>query len=519
MEVKKMSVVKNVMGKAVSVVEIMQFMTHNSLLLYKKKNSRVSSDQVAAYEAKENTNPYGKGVVFVSPSKADLVEGKGYVVTSYETLHEKRQTLSHWTPNTYRGGTYYNFKKRTIKGHTRDNLKQINVIGFDIDTKEVDLYALYLGCEELGLPRPNLLLETPRGFQVFYILATPFFVHKNNDYKSLRVAERLSDNIRKALSTYVPVDTNCVPFGFYRIPREDNVLDFYDEPANTSELLVWSKQYEKQEKRGFLCVVYDKTTSAIDQTSSDWYRALICATDIERGHHGASRNNALMTLALANYASGHPIEAAYDELDQFNSNLAHPLNKSEFERTLKSAYSGKYKGVKRSYVEGLLENWTDGQAHFQGKEGWYKFKKTREERVRSHYEEWEADMLNKIDALTSPETPFLEGSLKMLADMFGMALSTLKEVLKRSSKLIKRTVGRGRGAVTQLTSRSMMFKSLLVSRQNYLQQVQLTFAELLPEAKQRPNTLIFPSLESELMTVELDILYRSGASPPGRKSS
>ena len=75
-----------------SVVEIMQFMTHNSLLLYKKKGSRVSSNKVVAYEAKEKQNPYRKGVVFVSPSKADLVEGKGYVVTSYETLHEKRQT-------------------------------------------------------------------------------------------------------------------------------------------------------------------------------------------------------------------------------------------------------------------------------------------------------------------------------------------------------------------------------------------------------------------------------------------
>ena len=90
---------------------------------------------------------------------------------------KKGTYLSHWTPNTYRGGTYYNFKKRIIKGHTRDNLKQINVIGFDIDTKEVDLYALYLGCEELGLPRPNLLLETPRGFQVFFVLDTPFFIH------------------------------------------------------------------------------------------------------------------------------------------------------------------------------------------------------------------------------------------------------------------------------------------------------------------------------------------------------
>ena len=153
----------------------MQFMTHNSLLLYKKKGSRVSHDRIIAYEARENHNPYRKGVVFVSPSKDDLVDGKGYVVTSYETLHEKRNSLSHWTPNTFRGGTYYNFQKRIIKGHTRDNLKQVNVIGFDIDTKEIDLYALYLGCEELGLPRPNLLLETPRGFQVFLCSGYPIF--------------------------------------------------------------------------------------------------------------------------------------------------------------------------------------------------------------------------------------------------------------------------------------------------------------------------------------------------------
>ena len=59
-----MSVVKNVIGNVVSVVEIMQFMTHNSLLLYKKKGSRVSSNKVVAYEAKEKQNPYRKGVVF-----------------------------------------------------------------------------------------------------------------------------------------------------------------------------------------------------------------------------------------------------------------------------------------------------------------------------------------------------------------------------------------------------------------------------------------------------------------------
>lgn len=470
--------VKRMTKSVVSPAEIMQFMTHNSLLLYKKKGSRAPLDRITVYQNTENKNPYRKGAVFVSPTKDDLVEGKGYVVTSYETLGEKYQQLSHWTPNTYRGGTYYDFKKRIIKGHKRENLKQINVIGFDIDTKEVDLYGLYLGCEELKLPRPNLLLETPRGYQCFFVLETPFYVHSQNDYKSLRVAERLSDNIRKALCKYVPIDLNCVPFGFYRIPKEDNILDFYEETANTNLLLSWSKTFEEQEKRKFLRVVYNNKSSSMDLCSSDWYKALIQATYIEKGHNSASRNNALMTLALANYASERSFEEAYDELDQFNSFLDYPLSKSEFEKTLKSAYSGKYKGVKRSYVEGLLELWSDGSARFQGREGWYKFKKEREVRERSHYDEWEEDIIRYIEEHKSPEMPFLEGSLVMLAETFGMAVSSLKEVINRSSRLIKKTVGRGRAAVTKLSSRSMLFKGLLHMRKKQTNLYQSTAGTL-----------------------------------------
>jgi hypothetical protein len=510
---------QNKSGNVMSVVEIMQFMTHDSLLLYKKKGTRAPINRVMAYEIVEKQNSYKKGVVFVSPSKNDLSEGKGYVVTSYETLQEKHRKLTHWTPNTFRGGSYYDFKNRVIKGHERGNIKQINVIGFDIDTKEVDLYGLYLGCEELELPRPNLLLETPRGYQCFFVLSTPFYIHKNNDYKSLRVAERLSDNIRNALSKYVPVDTNCVPFGFYRIPREDNILDFYDTPASTKQLLTWSKKFEEQEKRSFLHVIYSREDSDNNLTTSEWYRALIGSTIIKKGFHSASRNNALMTLALANYASERPYEETYDELDQFNSNLVNPLHKSEFERTLKSAYSGKYKGVKRSYVEGLLELWTDGQVKFQGREGWYKFKKPREERVRSHYDEWEEDILAYLDSHTSPEIPYIEGSMNSIAKALGMAVSTLKEVVKRSNKLIKRTIGRGRGAVTKLASQSMLFKSLLLLRKKHNQHTQITFINRLHKSNTSTRKLYFPALETELYNYELDILYRSGPSPPTSRSS
>ncbi|KKI92169.1 hypothetical protein WQ54_10775 [Bacillus sp. SA1-12] len=508
---------ENKIGNVMSVVEIMQFMTHDSLLLYKKKGTRAPINRFSAYEKLENQNLYKKGVVFVSQSKNDLSEGKGYVVTSYQTLQEKHQNLTHWTPNTFRGGSYYDFKNRVIKGHERENLKQINVIGFDIDTKNVDLYALYIGCEELGLPRPNLLLETPRGYQCFFVLDTPFYIHKKNDYKSLRVAERLSDNIRNALSKYVPLDTNCVPFGFYRIPREDNVLDFYNTPANTKQLLTWSKKFEEQEKKSFLRVIFSKKDSKNSLTSSEWYRALISSTNIEKGFHSASRNNALMTLALANYVSERPYEVAYDELDQFNSNLANPLNKNEFERTLKSAYSGKYKGVKRSYAEGLMELWTDGQVKFQGNEGWYKFKKPREKRMRSHYKEWEEDILAYLNTHTTSEIPYIEGSMNSIANTMGMAVSSLKEVIKRSNRLVKHTIGRGRGAITQLSSRSILFKRLLLLRKKHNRQhTQVTFINQLHKLKTRKP--YFPTLETQLYTYEL-VLYTSGSSPPRSRSS
>ncbi len=479
-----MSVVQNVNKKQESVVsipDILSFMTHDSLMLYKKKGTSAPLRNVVRFTEAEKNAPHKRGVVFVSSSKEDLTEGRGLVVTSYETLQEKYRNLSHWTPNTFRGGTYYDFKNRIIKGHERENLKQINVISLDIDTKNADLYALYIGCEELGLPRPNLLLQTPRGYQVFFVLSSPFYITNREQYKSLRIAERLSNNIRRALKNYAPVDTNCVPFGFYRIPKEENVLDFYATPADTASLIKWSVDYEK---RNMFSVIYSNQTKEDDITRSDWYRALITSKKIDSGYHGSSRNNALMTLALANYQSGRELEDAYDELDQFNSNMVKPLSKQEFERTLKSAYSGKYKGVKRSYVESLLELWTDGQAQFVGREGWYKFKKPREERTRSHYDERESDLLAVLKEKTTGVNPYLEGSLRMLAETCGMALSTLKEVLKKSKQIIKQTVGRGRNAVTKIASKSVLFQHMIETRKESTPKAQLAFIDLLPKRDQ-----------------------------------
>src|SRR5699024_854569 len=121
-----------------NTIEIIKALTGYDLYKYKRRNSSASLRDVVAYD-KEMKNQK-TGTVFVSKSKGDLSQGKGFVVTSYETLNDNIDQLTHWTPNTFLGGTYYDFSNRIIKGHTKNNLKQINTLGYDIDTKQVDLY-------------------------------------------------------------------------------------------------------------------------------------------------------------------------------------------------------------------------------------------------------------------------------------------------------------------------------------------------------------------------------------------
>lgn len=498
-------------------IEVIQFMTHFDLRLYKAKGSKAAIQKRAAYE-KSLTNTYRKGNVFVSPSKDALMQGVGHVVTSYETLDAQKNILTHWTPNIYTHGSYIDFKNRIIQGHTNDNLKQVNVIGFDIDTKDVDLYAIFVGCDEAGLPRPNVLLETPNGYQGFFVLETPFFANRQTEFKAIRTAEKVSHNIREALKRYVPIDFACTPFGFYRIPNDSNILYFDDVPANTSQLIAWSIKHEKSHNRGLQLLFSHNPSLQAAPIHSEWYAALLNAVSINQGHFCSGRNNSLFTLALANYASGIPYEEAFDTLDQFNSNLHQSLKRREFERTLKSAYSGRYAAPKRVYVEGLLEQWTNEEVSFKGTSNVFrKFKKEREERSRSHYGEWEEDLFRYLELHTTPEEPFLQCSLRELAKKTGIPFSSLKETLKRSTgKVMKRTTGERATAKTYIATNRMLFRHVLYLRRTQLKDEQLSFIQLLP--KRTLQKADIPSLEELFLQYQHLIEPHSGTSPPLRQS-
>jgi len=467
----------------IQAIDVIQFITNNDLKLYKTKNSNASLQEQAAYKQESK-----KGVVFASYSKEDLKQGKGFVATSYETLAEQYNKLSHFTPNTYRGGTYYDFKKRIIKGHEKKNLKQINTIGIDIDTKNVDLYAIFMRCNELDLPFPNVILSTPRGYQAFFVLETPFFIHRNEDYKAMRIAERTADNVITALQQDISeIDLNCNKFSFFRVPNDKNIIYFNDEKINTADLMKWSKNYERQQQKNQFSV-FSGGRALARVTASAWYKKLLEATHIQKGEYAASRNNALLTLALANYEDNISFDVAYNALDQWNSNLYTPLSKREFNKTMQSAYSGRYKGVKRSYAENLLEQWTDNTVSYSSNvNGWYKFAKPREERKRSHYYEYEQDIIQYIKQHANEKMPYIKISLRLLADTLQIPLSSLKAVLKNTKNIHKKTDGKGRSATTYFTTKSLLFNHLIKIKKEKINIVQNLFSMIFPNTKSLPT--------------------------------
>src|SRR5699024_3089883 len=85
------------------------------------------------------------------------------------------------------------------------------------------------------------------------------------------------------------------------------------------------------------------------QIEEAWYRELVQQHHIHGGED-CGRDNTIFTLSLANYQSGITFELCLNKMDQFNSMLERPLKNKEVEKTVKSAYSGKYRGASREYL-------------------------------------------------------------------------------------------------------------------------------------------------------------------------
>lgn len=444
---------------SVNLKQVYDVLLHEGLTTYKTKHSHASLPkrvEAAKIDARQK-----KGAVFVVRSKTDFQSTgvKGYIVTSKETLLEDAPGLTHFTPNVYRQYGYVDEARRMVRGFEERNLLQINTFVVDIDTKKHTVQDIVLTCMDHSIGLPTLIVASDRGYQVYFALQQPLFISNKNDFRGLTVAKRISDNLKRSLKD-VDADQFCNDFGFFRLPKASNIVFAQlQHTYSMAQFINWSTRCDDNIERPLFVVPTKQLKASL--IDSAWFQALMQAVDIKGKKGQIGRNNALFTLALACFSEGWDKSRTFDFLDEYNARLRYPLQGAALQSILNSAYSGKYKGASKEYIEALLEiHVPNGKAIpvHTGKQIWYKFKKEREARTRSHYDEWEQDIIDYITAENNPSEPFIWRTQKEMCEATGIPQSTLNEVLKSSTKLLKTVIGKGRNAKTGWTTVHLFMK-------------------------------------------------------------
>ena len=434
------------------LTRIINLMFHEGLLTYNPKASKAPI--LAQLHAIENDKHHKKGAIFGVRDKSHFTEKgvKGFIMTSMETVLEKVHELTHFTPNIYRSYGYADGKRKYIKGFEEKNLLQINAFVIDIDTKKHTVQDIFLACIDDSIGRPTIIVITTSGYQVYFLLATPFFLSNKNDFRSLKVAKRIANNLKRSLQS-VDADMYCNDFGFFRAPNVQNT-EWFDETAiyTPASLINWSMRRDDDLQRPLFVVPSKKQVTSL--TQSGWFHQLISITHLKGKKGQIARNNLLFTIALTCFQDGKDRSWTFDLLDRCNSNFQYPLSMKEVNTIIDSAYSGKYRGPKKEYIEHFLALYVKGGESIRVHLGnyWYKHKKAREDRERIHCHEWEQDLNAYITAEKSVSEPFLWCTQKELCEAINISSSTLNKLLKESKTIMKTTTGKGRNAKTGLTT-------------------------------------------------------------------
>ena len=450
------------------LTEVYETILHDGLKQYKFLNSKVKSI---------SKNNLGRnGAIFGFRSKELMNQARGFILTSKEAVLDNHDQLSHWTPNCYCYGKYTDSSRQYVAGHSEDNLSQINCFVVDVDDNSMHAGELVLASYDAIRTFPTLILQTNSGYQLYYCLSKPAYVTKKSEYKVVKVAKMISQNIREALAKEIPgVDLGCNHFGITRFPNEENIAYFDKEHVlNFDSWIQWSMKQtadkQEEEKTKQKVVLLDK--KEYRQIDEPWFDLLLRNVKIIGQKSVLGRNNTLFTLALAYYSSKKSYTACLYNLEQANENLDTPLKQSELERIIKSAYSGKYQGASRDFIRELCQTWisediTDKEL-FVSRKGWWKFKKPREDRKYSHQYEWEEDLLNYLKEHSYMYRPYVTITKKVLIEELKIPKTSLDKLL---TKLIQENrifmrVKKGRNGHLVLASvRSLMATIINVKRQ------------------------------------------------------
>lgn len=452
--------------------EIYSAILKNGLRTYKYRNSTM--------KPAGHIDSSRSGAIFAYRSKQLMNAGRGIVITSEEAVLENEQKLTHWTPNTYRYGTYTDSNRMIVKGHSEKNLSQINTFVVDIDSKENHEGEIILACLDQVGYMPTLVLESEHGYQVYFVLKTPGYVTKKSNFKVIDVAKKISKTIRLQLAKQLPgIDLGCNHFGIARFPQKKNIVfQELNYQYSFSDWIQWSMKIDSDQKTK---EEYDQKIilfpekKQIRQVDEPWFDMLLHKATIIGGEGRLGRNNVIFTLSLAYYSSGYALETCEYNMIEFNERLHEPLASAELSKIVRSAYSGNYEAASREFIVELCQEWVAPELKskdlFIQRKGWWKFKKPREQRKYSHKKEWKEDLVAYLSEKSYISKPYLTLSKKELASELGMPKRTLDKVLeelKEENKVFYQ-VTRGRNGGMVIASVKALFGTIIQVRKEMQQ--------------------------------------------------
>ncbi len=257
------------------------------------------------------------------------------------------------------------------------------------------------------------------------------------------------------------------------------------------ELIQWSMKFEP--KRTYKKPNLNVVAVEMNQIKEQWVKVLIDNPQVVGTKGKLGRNNVIFTLSLAYYASKIEQERCFDDMDVFNSSLNYPLSVSEVKRIVKSAYSGKYKGASKTYVQELVSNWgleslSEEKMFTQQRNTWYKFKKERHKRKKSHLSEWKKDILDYLETQCyryRPEVSMKKTDLQAAITFNGQSIPkrsldrALKELIAEGKLFVQIKAGRGGGLV--VATRKALIRTVIQVKQQvkyaYKQGIKTFFKE------------------------------------------
>lgn len=408
-----------------------------------------------------------KGPVFVIKQKEDFATSngvRGIITRNIFSLLQLSKDHSHFTPNIYRYGSFFS-EEKLIKGFEERNLKQINSFVIDIDTHIHSLQSILLACLDYSVGSPTFIVKSPRGYQIHFVLTEPLYISNSKNFQILKIAKRISRNIKRSLEC-IDADPCCNDFGFFRLPSKKNVIwTNLEQTYSIKQLINWSSSFDEGEP------LYHPKVDAKNPFYQEWIEALLKMRNVKGKKSKIGRNNALFTLALVCYQGGLSITVAQDYLEELNNRFAPSLRFPELMTVLQSAYSGKYHGASYEYLVSLLKLYAPNERIPTFSTNWYKFKKPRENRIRSHFYEWEQDLNQFIESQHFTHSPFVWKTQKELCEILNIPQSSLNALIKNSNTILKVTKGKGRAAITGWTTRKVFLgflrRTLLQKKKKY----------------------------------------------------